>query len=81
MSVEYEAITRAAASVLNVDPGKIRPASLWDRDLGADSLDMTRILILLADEFKVSVPVDEFCTVCTVGDAEQMLKNAEHRYG
>ena len=80
-SVEYEAITRAAAKVLGIDPAKIRPSSMWDRDLGADSLDLTKILILLAEEFKVSVPVGEFCAVNTVADAEQLLKYAEHRYG
>lgn len=65
----------AIARELCVAPSRIRETSDFRADLGADSLDMVKVVAALEDEFKVSVSDDEAAFCQTVGTALDLIEN------
>ena len=60
---------------LCVTPSRIRETSDFKGDLGADSLDMVKLVAALEDEFKVCVSDDEAAFCQTVGTALDLIEN------
>lgn len=67
-------IKKVCAEVLKVDQGKITLESRFKEDLGADSLDIISLLMVLEDEFKSSIPDDDAAKFITVNDVVSFLK-------
>lgn len=53
---------------------QILPNSRFDADFGFDSLDMVEFIMLVEDEFDISVSDDEAQTITTVGQAVQAIQ-------
>ena len=67
MSIESR-VNRILIEQLFVPPSEIKPAATIVDDLGADSLDITEIVMALEDEFEIGIS-DEECAnfhPCTV---------------
>lgn len=67
------ALMEAAEEVLGEVPEGI--AEDWDlrEDLGADSLDLLEIVMVLEEDFDFTAEEDDFAEVVTVGDALDVL--------
>ena len=74
--MEFEKMKEVIANVLNVDPEEITPDTTFTEDLGADSLDLFRIIMGLEDEFDVQIDPEKTENITTVGEAVELLKSA-----
>ena len=61
------------AEQLNIAPDKIDLKSRVIEDLGADSLDVVEMLMVLEDEFNVTVSDEESLQLKTVGDIVNLI--------
>ncbi|MCI1654876.1 MAG: acyl carrier protein [Lachnospiraceae bacterium] len=71
--MEYEIVRRVVAEVLQIGEEEIRPESLLTDDLGADSMDLLRIMLRLEEEFKTEITYRETLSMETVHDVADQL--------
>ena len=62
------------ATKLNVSEREITPEKNLFNDLGADSLDVVELLMILEREFNVKLSEDDTANVKTVGDLYAMIE-------
>lgn len=74
--MEFDLLKKHIADVLNVDPDEITEDIEFEKDLGADSLDLFQILMAIEDETGVTVDQDKAENIKTVGDALNLLKDS-----
>lgn len=64
----FEELTQILAKQLRVDVEIIEGSSDIMEDLGADSLDVVEILMIVEEQFNISIPEEEFPNLRTVAD-------------
>ena len=74
--MEFEALQRIIAEVLNVDPDEITMDTTFVDDLGADSLDIFQIIMGIEEEFDIEIPNEEAEKIISVGDAVEQIKSS-----
>lgn len=70
----FEKVRTLLAEQLEIDENEIQPDSSFVEDLGADSLDVVEMLMILEEEFDVTVPDEEAEKFQTVKDVVDFLK-------
>ena len=66
--------TRALIALkLKLDEDEITPEKHLFNDLGADSLDVVELLVLLESEFNAKFSEDDTANVKTVGELHQLI--------
>lgn len=73
MSV-LEKIKNIVSEQLDVDPESIKPESAFVDDLGADSLDLTELIMAMEDEFDLEIDDEEAQNLRTVDDAIKYIE-------
>jgi acyl carrier protein len=68
-----EKTCKILAENLSVPEDQVTPASRFQEDLDADSLDLVEAVLALEEEFGVSIPEEEMEGVKTVGQAIQLV--------
>ena len=63
------------ATKLNVSENEVTPEKHLFNDLGADSLDVVELLMILEREFNIKLSEDDTANVKTVGDLYDMIEN------
>ncbi len=76
MNMEFEALQKIIAEVLNVDPDEITMNTTFVDDLGADSLDIFQIIMGIEEEFDIEIPNEEAEKIISVGDAVEQIKSS-----
>ena len=71
--MSFEKVKDLLAEQLSIDAGTITLESKVIDDLGADSLDVVEMLMVLEDEFNVTVTDEESLTLKTVGDIVDLI--------
>ena len=71
--MSFEKVRKLLAEQLNIAPDKIDLKSRVIEDLGADSLDVVEMLMVLEDEFNVTVSDEESLQLRTVGDIVNLI--------
>ncbi len=74
--MEFDVLKKVIAEVLSVDAEEITLETTFEGDLGADSLDVTSIIIELEEELGIEIRDEEAVEIKTVGDAVEKIKNA-----
>ena len=74
--MEFEKVRAIVAEVLHVNEDDISPDTKFVDDLGADSLDLTSIVMDIEEEFGIEIPADAIMSIVTIGDAVEKLKEA-----
>ena len=74
--MEFEALQKIIAEVLNVDPDEITMNTTFVDDLGADSLDIFQIIMGIEEEFDIEIANEDAEKIVTVSDAVEQIKNA-----
>ena len=72
----FEKLKTIIAEVLNVDPDEITMDTTFMDDLGADSLDVYQIIMVIEEEFDIEVPAEEAENITTVEEAVELINNA-----
>ncbi|WP_456325045.1 acyl carrier protein [Desulfonauticus submarinus] len=74
MSVE-EKVKEIVAEQLGVSLDQVKPEAKFVEDLGADSLDLTELIMAMEDEFDVEIDDDKAQEIKTVQDAINFIKS------
>ncbi len=74
--MEFEKLQNIISEVLNIEADDITPDSSFVDDLGADSLDISQIIMGIEDEFDIEMPGEAVEEIVTVGDAVEQIKHA-----
>lgn len=72
--MELEKLQEIIADVLNVDAREVTWDTTFVDDLGADSLDITQIVMGMEETFDVELPIEETEHIVTVGDAVEAIR-------
>lgn len=67
-------VRKMLAEQLNISVDKVTAESKVIEDLGADSLDVVEMLMLLEDEFDVTVSDEESVNLKTVADIVKLIE-------
>lgn len=76
METIFERVRHIIAGKLSVVESDITMESDLVKDLGADSLDVAELVMLIENEFSVEVPDSAMEGMKTVGDVVRYLENA-----
>lgn len=74
--MELEKVKAILSEQLGIKEEKILPTSRVMEDLGADSLDVVELLMLLEDEFGIEVSEQEAVNLKTVADIVKIIEQA-----
>jgi acyl carrier protein len=69
-----EKVKGIVAESLGVDEATITEESSFQKDLGADSLDLMDMVMALEDEYGVEIPTDDLEQLVTVGDVVKYIE-------
>ena len=60
-----------------MEAGEIKPASNFQNDLGADSLDTVELVMALEEAFDIEIPDEAAEGIATVGDAVKYIEDKQ----
>ena len=72
--MELDLLKKIVSEVMKVDPNEVEDTTTFVEDLGADSLDICRIIMNVEEKFCVILPKDSIYAVSTVGDIIEKIK-------
>ena len=75
MATIQDKVRAFIATKLNVSENEVTPEKHLINDLGADSLDVVELLMILEREFNIKLSEDDTANVKTVGDLYAMIDN------
>lgn len=73
----FEKVQSILARQLRLDPASITPASLIQKDLGADSLDILQLLMRIEDQYGIVIPDQALAKFETVQDVVDYLERKD----
>lgn len=76
--MEFDLLKDIVASVMKVDLKEITLQTTFIDGLGADSLDVFRILMLVEEKFDIIISKDYVYKVNTVEDALELIKKIKN---
>ena len=71
--MSFDKVKKLLAEQLNINADSISLESNVIEDLGADSLDVVEMLMVLEDEFNITVTDEESLKLKTVGDIVKLI--------
>ena len=74
MSDVAEKVTKIIVDQLGVSADEVKPASFVE-DLGADSLDLTELIMAMEEEFDIEIADDDAQKILKVQDAISYIEN------
>ncbi len=72
----FEIVKQILADQLKVDLDKVKEEAVLTTDLGADSLDLAEIALLIKEKFAYDLKEDEISRIKTVRDVVDILVNS-----
>ena len=72
--MELEKIKAIIAEVLNIDADSITADTTFVDDLGADSLDISQIIMGIEEEYDIELENESVEQIQTVGDAVEAIR-------
>ena len=72
--MELEKLQQIIAEVLNVDASEVMPGTTFTEDLGADSLDLSQIILGVEGAYDIEIPQEEAEKIVTVADAIDLIQ-------
>lgn len=75
MSELLEKIKKIVSEQLDVDPDQVVPEASFVDDLGADSLDLTELIMAMEDEFGMEIDDEEAQKLRTVQDVINYIES------
>lgn len=70
-----EEMKEMIAEQLNCEESSITETTSFKDDLGADSLDLFELVMVLEEKYEVEIPSEELAELTTVGAVMEYLKN------
>lgn len=60
---------------LSIEPNQIKPEDNFTKDLGADSLDVVELVMLVEDEFEIEIDDQVASKIATIQDALNYIES------
>ena len=76
MSEVAAKVTKIIVDQLGVSAEEVKPEASFVEDLGADSLDLTELIMAMEEEFDIEIANEDAEHIVTVADAVEQIKNA-----
>ena len=73
--MEFERVKNVIVDQLSVDADEVTFEASFVDDLGADSLDVFELIMVLETEFDSEIPDEDAEKISTVGDAVEYIKS------
>lgn len=73
MSIEQK-VKELVVEQLGVSPDEVKPQSSFVEALGADSLDLTELIMAMEEEFDIEIEDEDAQKIATVQDAINYIK-------
>ena len=77
MSDVTEKVTKIIIDQLGVTAEEVKPAAFFVEDLGADSLDLTELIMAMEEEFDIEIADDDAQKILKVQDAISYIENKQ----
>lgn len=77
MSDVADKVTKIIVDQLNVNPEDVRPDASFTEDLGADSLDLTELIMAMEEEFDIEIADDDAQKIQKVQDAIDYIESKQ----
>ena len=77
MSDVTEKVTKIIIDQLGVTAEEVKPAASFVDDLGADSLDLTELIMAMEEEFDIEIADDDAQKILKVQDAISYIENKQ----
>lgn len=75
--MEFEALKKAMATILGMDPNEVEMDMEFLADLGADSLDVYQIVMGVEEELGITIPSEPLQNIKTVREAVELIKSVK----
>ena len=79
--MELDLLKKIVSEVMKVDPKELKLETTFIDDLGADSLDVFRILMNIEEQFGIIVNKEAIYDIQTIDDAFLIIKNKRKNNG
>lgn len=77
MSDVKDKVTKIIVEQLGVSADEVVPDAAFIEDLGADSLDLTELIMAMEEEFDIEIADDDAQKIVKVKDAIDYIENRE----
>ena len=77
MSDVTEKVKKIIIDQLGVTAEEVKPAASFVEDLGADSLDLTELIMAMEEEFDIEIADDDAQKILKVQDAISYIENKQ----
>lgn len=75
MSEVADKVKKIIVEQLGANPDEVKPESSFVDDLGADSLDLTELIMAMEEEFDIEIADDDAQKIVKVQDAIDYIEN------
>lgn len=75
MSEVADKVSKIIVDQLGVNPEDVKPEASFVEDLGADSLDLTELIMAMEEEFDIEIADEEAQKILKVQDAISYIEN------
>ena len=79
MSEISDKVTKIIVDQLGVDEANVKPEASFVEDLGADSLDLTELIMAMEEEFDIEIADEEAQKILKVEDAISYIENQSQK--
>lgn len=69
----FDRFVKSVVSILFVEPSKVTMEASFVEDLGADSLAIVELVMVLEEEFDIEVPESDLGDIVTVAKAYELV--------
>jgi acyl carrier protein len=77
MSYNLERLQYIVGQQLGIDASKIKPEAAFAKELGADSLDVVELVMLIEDEFDIEIEDQVASQIATIQNALDYIEGKE----
>ncbi len=77
MSEVAAKVTKIIVDQLGVSAEEVKPEASFVEDLGADSLDLTELIMAMEEEFDIEIPDDDAQKILKVQDAISYIESKQ----
>jgi acyl carrier protein len=73
----FKKVQETLSDLLGIEPEQIKPGSVFQDDLGADSLDLAEIPLAIGKKFNIDIPDEDALNVKNVSEMVDYLYNRQ----
>nr|WAK84906.1 acyl carrier protein [Amicula sp. isolate GU52X-4 cfCalB7]WAK84986.1 acyl carrier protein [Amicula sp. isolate GU52X-4 cfCalB7] len=75
MITNLERLQNIVGDQLGIDPTTIKPEDAFEKELGADSLDVVELVMIIENEFELDIEDNVASKIVTIQDALDYIDN------